>query len=368
MPARIFKILSIIIPLVVAIPRAGAVSYSITNIGTLGGTSSSAYGINNNGQVIGSSDITGNTASHAFLYSDGTMQDLGSLGGNSSIAYGINNNGQVVGKSDINGGSISHAFFYSSGIMQDLGTLGGSASAAYGINDSGNIVGLSNMTGDSAYHAFLYSGGAMQDIGSADERSAAYGINTNDQVTGFDGRHAFLYSGNIKQDLGTFEGGPNFSSASAVNNSGQVVGWSSSIQNPSEGHAFLYSNGVMQDLGTFGGAASEAFGVNNRGQVVGSSFYKGEHADNGILHGFLYSEGTMLDLNNLISDSSWNIISARGINDLGQIVGYGEYNDMYTGFLMTPSDGPQPVPEPATVLLLLSGCICTWLFMRKLTA
>jgi len=79
----------------------GVVQYSVTDLGTLGGSSSCANGINNNGQVVGYTD-TGSGASHAFLWtSGGGMQDLGTLGGSNSGANGINDNGQVAGWSGI---------------------------------------------------------------------------------------------------------------------------------------------------------------------------------------------------------------------------------------------------------------------------
>ena len=71
---------------------AASLSYTIKDLGTLGGDQSYAYGINNSGQIVGASQITGDTATHAFLYSGGTMQDLGTLAsGTDSSAYGINN-------------------------------------------------------------------------------------------------------------------------------------------------------------------------------------------------------------------------------------------------------------------------------------
>ena len=123
-------------------PAALAVQYTITDLGTLGGTQSFAYGINNSGQVVGYSD-TSSGNQHAFLYSGGVMQDLGTLGGTSSGANGINNSGQVVGGSFPSSGH-GHAFLYSGGVMQDLGTLSGRAgSGANGINTSGQVVGSS---------------------------------------------------------------------------------------------------------------------------------------------------------------------------------------------------------------------------------
>src|SRR5437660_1586784 len=78
---------------------AGGVLYSVTDLGTLGGTSSEADGINSRGQVVGrsSTNLSGVAIGHAFLFSRGTMTDLGTLGGSNSSAFGVNNYGQVVG-------------------------------------------------------------------------------------------------------------------------------------------------------------------------------------------------------------------------------------------------------------------------------
>ena len=90
-------------------PLCCAVSYSVTDLGTVGGpnaeegTNSYAYGINASGQVVGTSFISANNVTHAFLYSGGTMQDLGTLGGRQSYAYGINASGQVVGYQNLAG-------------------------------------------------------------------------------------------------------------------------------------------------------------------------------------------------------------------------------------------------------------------------
>jgi probable HAF family extracellular repeat protein len=69
-------------------------TYAITDIGTLGGVLSEANGINNRGEVVGSSSTV--TSTHAFLYSSGQLRDLGTLGG-SSQATGISDRGQIVG-------------------------------------------------------------------------------------------------------------------------------------------------------------------------------------------------------------------------------------------------------------------------------
>ena len=69
----------------------------MTDLGTLGGTNSNAYGINDSGQVVGMPTPPATPLQHAFLYSGSTMTDLGTLGGTISSATGINASGQVVG-------------------------------------------------------------------------------------------------------------------------------------------------------------------------------------------------------------------------------------------------------------------------------
>src|SRR5438477_9429202 len=76
----------------------GEFRYAITDLGTLGGTASSATAINNNGQVVGYSSLA-DGSTHAFLYSAGAMVDLGTLGGATSSPNDINDSGVVVGSS-----------------------------------------------------------------------------------------------------------------------------------------------------------------------------------------------------------------------------------------------------------------------------
>jgi probable HAF family extracellular repeat protein len=126
----------------------GPRSVTITDLGTLGGSSSQAFGINPSQAIVGTSLTTGDEEAHAFLWRNGTMVDLGTLGGTSSAAAGINPDGAVVGVSLTTGDTEQHAVLWQNGTMTDLGTLGGTFSSAYGINPAGAIVGVSLTTGD----------------------------------------------------------------------------------------------------------------------------------------------------------------------------------------------------------------------------
>ncbi len=99
-------LLSVVIFLAGALPAAAAPRYTCKDLGTLPvpyNIGTTAYGLNNAGQVVGYGAVNGGSSYHAFLYTPGVgMQDLGTLPdpyNNRSFAYGINDAGQVVGYS-----------------------------------------------------------------------------------------------------------------------------------------------------------------------------------------------------------------------------------------------------------------------------
>lgn len=338
----------LLLPLSPIPAMADTPAYIITDLGALGGRYSEARGINNHGQVVGYSEIPGDSARHAFLY-DGIMHDLGTLGGRLSVANDINDSGHIVGHSRITVGStVWHAFLYD-GVMHDLGTLGGTRSNAIGINNIGQVVGSSDTSGGGS-HGFVYYDSTMNDLGTLGGGWAtAYDINGSGQIVGYsyvagNANHAFLYDG-IMHDLGTL-GGRN-SRAYGMNDHGQVVGYSH-IPGDSATHAYLYYDDTMNDLGTLGGTTSLANNINNRGQVVGYSDIPGDSA----WHAFLYEKGMMIDLNDLIaSDGEWELNYAFDINDSGQIVGYGTINGHgFRAFLITP------IPQAISVDIKPQSC------------
>jgi probable HAF family extracellular repeat protein len=347
-PAALIPILCILT--MMTIPAAHAqVMYSVTDLGTLGGLTSSATCINNSGQIAGDADTTNIT--HAFLYSGGNMTDLGSLEGGESHATSINSAGQVVGYASTTNASPTdwQAFLYTAGTMTGLGSSS-VCSLAYGINDSGQVVGECGVIwmGEIYPDAFLFSGKMAGWLGTlGGSYSGASSINNSGQIVGWSDEYgdnqidAFLWTTGVMTDLGTLAGSSSY--ATCINNNGQVAGYgpaSSAYTAPM--HAFLWSSGIKTDLGTLGGtnSASIAYGINNSGQVVGIS---GGHA-------FLYSGGNMTDLNSRISSySGWTLLSANGINDSGEIVGQGiNPSGMSRAFLLVPN--PHRATATATLL------------------
>ena len=113
--------------------------FTRTDLGTLGGASSSAVVVNDVGQVVGySATVSGD--SHAFSSTKATgMIDLGTLGGSTSGASDVNDVGQVVGTSTTPAGN-QHAFSWTAATgMTDLGTLGGDFSLARAVSNSGQV-------------------------------------------------------------------------------------------------------------------------------------------------------------------------------------------------------------------------------------
>jgi probable HAF family extracellular repeat protein len=305
---------------------------SITDLGTLGGNDSQANAVNSRGQVAGEAlntipdPYTGNffipgaTQVHAFRWTKSQgMQDLGTLGGTDSAAFYINDRGQIAGfsftDSTVNpttGMPTLHPFLWENGKMTDLGTLGGTLAGPFtiesigGINNRGEVVGTSNLTGDAIAHPFLWT--------------KSEGM----------------------KDLGTLGGTLAF--ATWINDAGEVVGLSATLDDQFD-HAFLWRDGVMTDLGTPGtDPDSQARSINSSGQVVGGSFMSDPTGATTDLHGFLWENGSIVDLNTLIAPGSGaTITDAADINDRGEIAANGFLsNGDARVFLLIPCDEDHP--------------------------
>ena len=345
--------------------------------------------INDAGQVAGTQNPTNPQSgqTRAMLYTPGVgVQNLGTLGGTISIAYALNELGQVVGYSTTATGAV-HAFLWTPDVgMQDLGTLGGGTSSiARGINDRGEVVGQSKLPRidprEPQTHAFLWTpAGGMQDLGALGgglTSSIAFDINNAGQVVGrsysadqiispptdpeFLSR-AFLWSpGQGMQDLGALSGG--HAVAYAINDAGQVVGksWLSTFSPPPYGpnlRAVQWEPGQgIRELGRLwdGPYNSVAYGINEAGQVVGESDLGIAFLDGFPLQAFLW---TAADGMEALSPTT-GLTTARDINNRQQVVGDGRVATLHLApgndLPVAVTGGPYTGTEGSPVALDLSA-------------
>jgi len=260
---------------------------------------STADAINDAGQVVGAAffvdEPSGFYLTGAFVTGE-TRQNYAFLAGAATdswyyynaarrvtgTAWAINASGQVAGAACVAGCSANHAFITDAGTSApiDLGTLGGANSRAYGINLAGQVAGEAD-TAAGATHAFV-----------------------TDAVSG-----ALI-------DLGTLGG--TGSHARAINVEGRVTGEADTPAGAT--HAFVTTAvaGALVDLGTLGGKSSHGYAINTSGEVTGAS----DIAGGGATHGFLWTQGRLRDLNDLVPASQsavFEITSGTGINDAGEI-------------------------------------------------
>lgn len=330
--------------------------------------SRSFNGINKSGEIVG--DFVSYTSlypiAQGFLYSGGTFKFFGAgvsfyeTDGPAAFfitaapsAAAINSSGQIAGATENGNGTAPQAYLYSNGVLKPLGFLPGTGqSFATALNDSGQVVGYAKgvvQCGPPAgcvwpqvsKEAFLYSGGSMTALGYLPgfNRSQANAINNAGQIVGYSTinsgplghAEAFVVQGGVMTSLGTLPGFTD-SVATAINDKGQIVGYAyysytttypGSPENyvVSVYRAFLYSGGIMRPLGPDSGlVATFPESINNEGQIVGSADLGGTQ------RAFLYTDGRMYDLNDLAGPGALNNLSnANGINDSGPIIASGSW-------------------------------------------
>jgi probable HAF family extracellular repeat protein len=388
----------------VGIGQAPAPAYEVRYLHGLGGNHSRGNSINNDGWIAGYSHLDA-TYRHAALWLGDTPVDLGALGGkntpkNSNVAWPVKNTrGLIVGISHTDSpdpwgenwscsaffnGAVGYrclGFAWEDGKMRALPTLGGTHGFAAAANDLGQIVGWAENTvrdpeSCTAPQVFLFravvwgpNGNQIHELPilPGDKASAATAISNQGQIVGISGecddavgsataKHAVLWDGGTVTELPNL-GGEEWNTPTAINERGDVAGFSDHPGDVITEAFFWTPDGGLQALGFLYAdhGLSEAFGMNERRQVVGLSCGAECRA-------FLWQDGVMLDLNELIApDDGVLLTHAMDINDDGVITGRASIQA--TGervtFVATPTGspialgatlGPKRAP-PATVSL-----------------
>lgn len=294
-----------------------------------------ARGINNAGQIAGSFlDSSGRF--HGFLLDrvGGTFTTISVAGAANTFVFGINNNGQMVGTFGDSLSGSTRGFLLngigSSAIPFDV--PGAFSTQAFGINDHGQIVG----------------GFATAD---------------GDRVSGF------LLDG-IGGSFTTFDipGAVNFTSATAINNAGQIVGAFGELDLgigggiPLSSQAFLLNSvdgpHIIINVETSPGVPAPitiALGINNLGDIVGFYDVDASAGDDTSIHGFLRFGDTGNPISFDVPGGFGTVVS--GINDAGFFVG--AFGGSTVGFVA------EPVPEPSSLILGAIGFVSVLGYVRR---
>ena len=247
------------------------------------GVAGDADSVNCFGQVVGQSGAAlgnGSDSGQAFYYSgSGSPVNLGTLGGQSSIAMGINDSGQIAGYAQTASGAVHGALWTVGGATIDLGA----GFLATAINNQGLIGGaavqtqsaaLYNISSGSVTNLGPLTGGTLSQVNGMSNGFAVGDVNpATASTTGF----LFDIKTSILTDL-TDPLGPSWPcDAASVNDFGQVVG-GYAIDSAGDDAAFIYTQaGGMQNLNhliypSSGWNLTGCGGINDAGQIVGSGY------------------------------------------------------------------------------------------------
>jgi probable HAF family extracellular repeat protein len=351
------------VPLLPTIPpvdtTTDGAAYDILDLGTGSGNWSSAYEINERGEVLWTWATNLDPMSdrfsdgHAMLWRNGTSTDLTDRG--IDFTRSITDDGTVLGGSFLPGPSPSNLLYHAdSGTVTPLGAPDAfDGRSVIDVNNSGAIVGWVAWKGS----AGIASDGRIATVPVPPGFTfiEATAINEFGQIAG---RALEDPNGGVNQRAVLFADGsltvldpaPGAKSSSAddLNDVGQVVGSPGFDGSPvvhQKGRAFLYDHATnaTTDLGTLPGYQNSiATAINNVGQVVGYASlpedWLPENRTDQFRRAFVYDHrtGVMTDLNELIPrESGWYLVDAFDINDSGQIVGRGFIGGEMHAFVLT---------------------------------
>ena len=337
---RVLVLVGVLMAVLVAPSASAAVcvntNYTISELPGLGGPVTQGLDIAANGDVAGWG-LDSAWVSHALRWSNGQVTNLSSA---SSSASGISSNGVVAGSVSGRRGSQATTWSPATTLKPPRGASG---AGAFDVNSNGLAVGTStNAIGDPV--AVRWDGTRVTILASgagAPSISLAFAVNDAGTIVGRGDfgtapfRRALSWSGTTMTTLKSL--GDGVDSATAISQSGLITGAGLSPID-SKFHAVVWSGTTVTDLGLFGSAPTQGYGVNSCGTVVGEAVTNvGLEITEAVIW---QGGGQAVALETLLpSGHGWDLHIARGVNDAGQIVGYG-YRSGQSGlrtFLMTPA-------------------------------
>ena len=280
------------------------------------GSATRVNAVNDRGLIVGSAD----TRSHRGVpvaWRDGKLVRLPVPRGIVwAEAMAVSPGGLIAGRGF--GAHREHAFLWTGGRVRDLGAAISPqpepSPVVVGITDAPMIVWNSasdNLTGQGRQidsHVFVWQNGRARALFPLSADSEAELVSPRGDVVGWHmvgkARRAFLWRGGPPTDLPGVD-----AVANGINASGDIVG-------AAGGDAALWHDGSLRDLGTLGGSGSSASAINDRGEVVGSS-----DTASGDTHGFVWEDGRMTDLGVLSDTADARRSEADAINAQGTIIG-----------------------------------------------
>ncbi len=249
----------------IAVSTAAAQAPAFTAIDYPGATSTSIWGINSHGDMVGLYALAG--VNHGFLFKDGRFTSIDFPGATSTGTFGINNKGDIAG--DYMAGGVLHGFVMIDGHFTNIDLPGGGTTDPAAITLRGDVTGIYTAPDKSA-HAFLLS---------------------SNHVTLLDFPKATATTGNSLNSVDDVVGNYTLSGVT---------------------HGFLRSGGKFSPIDFPNAAFTGAYGIDSRGNIVGR--YRDAA---GVTHGYLLSGGkyTSIDV------PGATLTSLAAINSSGDMVG-----------------------------------------------
>lgn len=277
---------------------------------------------------------------------------LAPFGSNIGTAYGINDQGDVVGNY-VGPHGESNGFLLAGGTYSSISYGVFTGTSVAGINNLGSMVGFYYLPFDSNPGGFRVDGGSINQFEIPGSRyTQALGLNNLGQIVGLfegtvGGRHGFTSNGlTFKQiDVGAD------TNLFGINDKGEMVG--SYLGMDGLYHGFLYHpDGTFDTITVAGATETHARGINQLGQIVG---YYVDAA--GVAHGFLDVGGKITTIDAPGATGTY----VYGINSRGSIVGeyLGAADSTFHPF------AGEPAPEPASIVSATIGLACTAYAVRR---